>query len=336
MLFRSDELQIVKLDNQDEALIDDCAVLITDNYVLTYSHHQTPYKLFDKNGRFLAAIGRVGKGANEYKLIYDRQLDEQNQWIYLMPWTSNRLLKYNFKGEFIESIPLPKEQKKGVFRVDPMTQQIAVFRLTESSKNAVAYTAKNGKLTNSIPADHLAISSISPYNNELVCRNNSNAWDVMLFRFSNRKSDSLYHYNPTENRLKPVFTTRYASSIPIHSYMELPNHFMGNVSVEKRLTENISVTSDEQLFLVDKQTGKGGFVSFVNDYMADLPIADAFSSFINGYFYMNLSPAKLNQLLEEMLRSNKLSDKQRERWMQLKAQISPNDNNYILYAKLKK
>lgn len=81
----ADELQIVKLDNRDEALVPVRNVIISDNYILVWGKDQTPFKLFDKAGKFLANVGAFGQGPGEYQLIYDAQIDEDGGRIYLLP-----------------------------------------------------------------------------------------------------------------------------------------------------------------------------------------------------------------------------------------------------------
>ena len=48
----ADELQIVKLDNRDEALVPVRNVIVSDNYILVWGKDQTPFKLFDKSDKF--------------------------------------------------------------------------------------------------------------------------------------------------------------------------------------------------------------------------------------------------------------------------------------------
>ena len=62
----ADELQIVKLDNRDEALVPVRNVIVSDNYILVWGKDQTPFKLFDKSGKFLANVGAFGQGPGEY------------------------------------------------------------------------------------------------------------------------------------------------------------------------------------------------------------------------------------------------------------------------------
>ena len=88
----ADELQIVKLDNRDEALVPVRNVIVSDNYILVWGKDQTPFKLFDKSGKFLGNVGAFGQGPGEYQLIYDAQIDEAGGRIYLLPWNARSLL----------------------------------------------------------------------------------------------------------------------------------------------------------------------------------------------------------------------------------------------------
>jgi hypothetical protein len=60
-------------------------------------------------------------------------------------------------------------------------------------------------------------------------------------------------------------------------------------------------------------------------------------AFSGDYYVRNVDPSNLKEELEKTLRSaNKLSPELRSKLTKLKDSITENDNNYILYAKLKK
>ena len=44
----TEELEIVKLDNRDEALVGQAGVTISENYILIYGMPPAPFKLFDR------------------------------------------------------------------------------------------------------------------------------------------------------------------------------------------------------------------------------------------------------------------------------------------------
>ena len=130
----ADELQIVKLDNRDEALVPVRNVIVSDNYILVWGKDQTPFKLFDKSGKFLANVGAFGQGPGEYQLIYDAQIDEVGGRIYLLPWNAKSLLAYDLKGQAVQSIPLPGLVPKGVFKANTKDSLLSVFLLPFDSE----------------------------------------------------------------------------------------------------------------------------------------------------------------------------------------------------------
>ena len=63
--FFTEEMELVKLDNRDEALVGQTGVTVSDNYILVYGSRQNPFKLFDRKGKFLTNIGAIGQGPGE-------------------------------------------------------------------------------------------------------------------------------------------------------------------------------------------------------------------------------------------------------------------------------
>lgn len=87
---------------------------------------------------------------------------------------------------------------------------------------------------------------------------------------------------------------------------------------------------------IDKQTLKGAFYKVENDYLGNLPISWFSYSCSNGYYTANMEPVTLKETLEKYLVDAKdISAADRERIQKLADSIHENDNNYILYAKLK-
>ena len=92
-----EELQIVRLENREEALVEPGYVCMSDNYMLVVNW-KTPCKLFRKDGTFVCKVGNIGLGTGEYKWIYDVQIDEKNGRIYLLQQGTREILSYNLEG----------------------------------------------------------------------------------------------------------------------------------------------------------------------------------------------------------------------------------------------
>ena len=113
---------------------------VSTRYMLLGSYLM-PCKLFDKNGTFLRQIGGLGQGPGEYTNIYDAQIDEVNNRIYMLPWTSNQLLVFDLDGNILPPIPLPARVPKGVFLVDTkknlLTMGILPFQDLENNLQGI-------------------------------------------------------------------------------------------------------------------------------------------------------------------------------------------------------
>lgn len=71
-----EDCRIIRFDNSDSAMFKAWFTLVTDQYIGVRQRSGGPFKLFDKEGKFLHDIGSVGNGAGEYAIsIYDEVID---------------------------------------------------------------------------------------------------------------------------------------------------------------------------------------------------------------------------------------------------------------------
>ncbi len=330
-----ESLEIVKLDNRDEALVGNSLATVTESYILVKNNKHNPYKLFDKSGKFLTTIGSYGQGPNEYLNVYDDYMDEENNRIYILPWQTDKLLVYDLEGNAHQPIPLIHRVPKGRFYIDTQNKTVSVFLLPFSNIPVVAWTQDfEGNEIGSIPAGHLSVQP--DYSNEVNSNKNSDAFDCSLFTFFELRPDSIYHYNTKDNILEPVFTLDFKNlTRKIHWYYELPNHFIGNVTIEKKLSDYTSTTEVPAKFIVDKKTLKGAFYKLHNDFLGN--IFPDWATFYNGYYTWNVEPAVFVEQLSNALKENSdIDEKERKRLTELIDACNENDNNYLVYGKLKR
>ena len=331
-----EDLQMVKLDNRDEALVGLSVATITDKYILVRNMRQNPFKLFNLRGEFLTTIGSYGQGPNEYLNVYDDWLDEETGQIFILPWQSNQLLRFDLQGNALEPIPLRYRAPKGKFFVNTKASTVSLFLLPFADRNSVVAWTQDfqGNMIDSIPAGHLSVKP--DFSNEVLSYRNTNQFDCFLFTFFEQRPDSLYHYNIAENKLEPKFTLDFKDrKWKIHSYQELPFHFMGSVTIEKKLSENSSITEKPSNFIVDKKTLKGGFYKLYNDFLGGIPMEEWFL-FHKGYYVWNVDPGYLAELLTQHLnKAGALPENDRKKLRDLLESIDENDNNYLFYGKLR-
>ena len=330
-----EDLQMVKLDNRDEALVGLSLATVTDKHILVRNNRQNPFKLFNLKGEFLTTIGSYGQGRNEYLNVYDEWLDEASEQIFILPWTSSRILRFDLQNNALEPIPLRYRVPKGKFFANTKASTVSLFVLPFAGSNpVVAWTQDfEGNMIDSIPSEHFSVPF--DYSNEVFSNRNTNQFDCFLFTFFDQRPDSLYHYNISGNNLEPQFTLDFKDrKWKIHSYLELPLYFMGDVTIEKKLSDNVSVTEQPSNFIIDKKTLKGGFYRLFNDFLGNMPIE--WPSFHNGYYVWNVEPATLAESLSKQLdEGNTITEKERKRLTILLDSIDENENNYIFYGKLR-
>ena len=329
----TEELQIVPLDNRDEALVGGWVrTTVSDNYILVSNNRQVPYKLFGRDGKFICTVGSFGQGPNEYQLTYAEQLDEQHDRIYIMSWNADKILVFDLKGNPQPYIPLNTRVPKGKFRVNTADSTVIVTTLPfEGSAEMVWVQDMHGNRKQSIAPGHLMAPR--DFSNEVMDARNTSAYDVMLLTIMpEAKQDSLYHYNLEKNRLEPRFTALFTGErIPWHGYTELPHHFMGDVSFPVQVSETSFQGSAPAYYIVDKTTLKGNFMRLKNDFLH----ISAWPSFSNGYYTANMEPMTLKEQLEEALKEENLDESVQARIKACLSSLDENGNNVILLAKLK-
>ena len=336
-----DDFRMVRLDNREEALSYGSPTYHGE-YITINGGMGEPYRLFDKNGRYLCNIGNIGQGPGEYKFVYDIQIDKDNQQIYLMPWflSSKELFVYNQQGKFTHSIPLPTTVPKGVFTVDTKRQTITVGMTPfQGIENAAVVWQQdfNGNILHKV--DATPYSMPPNYDNEVI--NGDNVPGVFDFTISylERRSDTLFHYFPEENRFAPVLTLRQPKEPLQHCYAELPGYFLMDIILAERYlqtnTSLLIIPSQRVCVLVDKKTRKGSFVRFYNDLVGNIAIEDAIYYFKKGHFAYAIDPGDLLVQVEELLSSSKTDNKTRSRLEELKSTIDPDDNTYLFVGKIK-
>lgn len=334
----TEDLQVVKLDNRDEALVGGWVrTTVSDNYILVSNNKQIPYKLFTRDGKFVASIGSYGEGPNEYANTYAEQIDEANNRIYILPWQSNKLLAFDLKGKPQPTIPLCLRVPKGKFRVDTKKEEVTVTMLPFEGTPTVVWTQDfNGKRKNFVPPGHLTVPR--DFSNEVHMSNNTSAYEVMLMVIMpTPRADSLYHYNAEKNRLEARFTTVHPKSdkMPWHHYSEFPRHFTGNVSFPIQMSEHTWGSTKPANYIVDKKTLHGNYYRIYNDFLGTKKM-EVWPSFDNGYYVSNTEPGPLKETLEKELERKDLPKEVRRRTQALVNSLDEEGNNVILFAKMKK
>ena len=329
-----EDLQMVKLDNRDEALVGKGRVSVSENYLLVASDSHIPYKLFRRDGTFVGTVGSIGQGPGEYTMIYDVQIDEKSGRIYMLPWNATSILVYDLQGKFEKNIPLNKKYEKlrvpkGRIKVDAENNRIGVVLLPFDYLPVVAWVQDmEGNVISETSTEHFKVAP--DFGNEVL---SMKATDELSVQITGLKDAPIHHLDMDKGSLRPVFwVDKGNKELQIHSYNEYPYHYGGVIASILRINERQSTSTDPKFYLVDKQTGKGCFYRLYNDWLGDAPVS--WLEGLDGYYTLNIEPADLLDLLEKVLKENASLDAERRKKLEeMKASIDEDENNYVFVGK---
>ncbi|MFT6873137.1 MAG: hypothetical protein ACJAVN_002153 [Roseivirga sp.] len=99
-------VEIARLEETEESLLSDVREIFTyEDRLLFYYKGSGDIYIFDQSGNFKNRINRSGNGPEEYRQISDLWLESDTISIHIRG--TQNLKKYDFQGNFIESLRLP-------------------------------------------------------------------------------------------------------------------------------------------------------------------------------------------------------------------------------------
>lgn len=334
-----DSLEIIRLESIDTAMINPVNIDITNKYIGANAYNA--YKLFTRKGKYLTDIGRRGQGPGEYTSIYDAKIDEENERIYLIPWTTQNLLVYDLKGNYLKDIPLSYRIRKAVIDINTNQQRISIVQTPfdgDEENATLAWTQDfEGKVLHENQSRHLDLWP--DYCNEISTQKidkEGRYIDFHLFAWLPR-ADSLYYYDTKTGRCIPKFTANFPSDItPRHVYYEFPYHYMVDV-----LDDNSYAWVINKRIIIDKATLQGGKFKIVIDQLGGIPWEEQseqkgidWSRF--DYFVYCIEPGKLQTMIEERLaHKERMNSETISKLTDFCNSISEDNNHYVMIGKWK-
>lgn len=320
-----DEFQIVRFEDKDTALFKMWWPLITDNYIGIRQRSRLPFKLFDRQGRFLCDVGNVGGGPGEYNSLYSEAIDEKNGWVYLAPFAnSDHLLKYDLQGEYIGEVELGERLNKPKLQMLPDGSLSLVHLYFHDNKSTMmaATVSPEGKVTRcpDVPK-HLQVAfrdkQLPGFNHEIWHYGNT---DEMKFAYT--FSDTLYTYNHKTNRLRADFVMK--------NYRKSDDTYCIHFPMRDRY---ITWVKGKGSIVTDMKTRQSHFFELKNDFVGGLPIYNQSS---NGYIYAMYEPMQLMEKIEERLEQSDCTEADRKVLKELYNSLDEDDNNIMFIGRLKR
>lgn len=334
------EPEFIALDSSSEdAYTEGGYCCVSENYIGMYGSSQI-YKLYDrKTGKFLRNIGKVGKNDGEYSNVYNSVIDEQNSRVYILSWNAKELLCHDLNtGELIEARQLKYNVPKGAFVIDPETGELTVATLPFEGENEVVVW-KQDKDDNTlweIPAGNLSV--VADYSHAIGGAFNTEDFDLSISTWGGRV-DSLYVVK--DGFLKPIFTMNFlngnqkaaSSVLPNHTYTLLPDHIITSVSMPVRRASGYYSYGKPVFVVTERETEHSYVADFTDDILNRKP---EYLPFTQGYYMEVFSAEDFMKTGKAALSKGKLSEISKARISDILKTLTPESNDVILLAPLKR
>ena len=334
------EPEFIALDSSSEdAYTEGGYCCLSDNYIGMYGSSQI-YKLYDrKTGKFLRNIGKVGKNEGEYSNVYNSVIDEQNSRVYILSWNAKELLCHDLNtGELIEARPLKHNVPKGAFVIDPETGSLTVAALPFEGENetVVWKQDKEDNVLWEVPTGDLSL--VPDYSHEIVGAFNTEDFDFSISTWGGRV-DSLYVVK--DGFLKPIFTMNFlngnqkaaSSVLPNHTYTLLPDHIITSVSMPVRRASGYYSYGKPVFVVTERETEHSYVADFTDDILGRKL---EYLPFTQGYYLGVFSAEDFIKTGKAALSKEKLSGASKARISEILKAITPESNDVILLAPLKR
>ena len=332
--------EFIALDSSSEdAYTEGGNCCVSDNYIGLYGSSQV-YKLYDRRtGKYLRNIGRIGKNSGEYTNVYRSEINEENSMVYILPWTAKELLCYDLNtGELIEARQLKYNVPKGAFAIDPETGELTVATLPFEGENetVVWKQDKEDNVLWEVPAGNLSL--VPDYSHEIVGAFNTEDFDLSISTWGGRV-DSLYVVK--DGFLKPIFTMNFlkdnqkaaTSILPNHTYILLPDHIITSVSMPVRRASGY-YSYGKPVFVVTERETEHSYVADFTDDILNRKLE--YLPFTQGYYKEVFSAEDFMKIGKAALSKGKLSETSKARISDILKAITPESNDVILLAPLKR
>ncbi len=103
------EVEYIPLETSTEYLVDRRSkAIIADTLIFVVARNQC--SAFTREGKFVAHIGRTGRGPGEFTSLYEVSVDKEGRYIYLE--TPLNVLQYTWDGKFVREIEIPMSREQ--------------------------------------------------------------------------------------------------------------------------------------------------------------------------------------------------------------------------------
>lgn len=138
----ADSIEYVPLETSKISLLDFIFdAQFTKDFIFIHQA-KGPLAQFDRSGKFIRYISRIGRGPEEYGLIREFSVDEVNRNIFIHSNYTRTINIYSFEGEFLRTVRYPDDYGNIVWSRDSL---FMCFSEPKMGKEETVFDERNSK-----------------------------------------------------------------------------------------------------------------------------------------------------------------------------------------------
>ena len=303
--------------------------------------------VYDYNGNFIRSIGKRGRGPGEYKYANEFTLDRKNKTVYIL--SDQRLLKYSFNGDFLETIDLKIDIK--IFSGIVYTNgKLALFEGINQGEGKYDWVVldtlgniifEKFNAIEKFPSDHYCCGNKQEaFNNTFYYWNQIND---TIFKISDEKYEPAFiftqgNFRFPKQKIKEIYCEYF---FPRKIFFTKNYLFVAYIFDYKNYT-GIYVNSEYQFYNVNV-TEDWNFINgpgIVNDFDSGVPLIPLSyyrDKLDNEYLIGEVNPFQLKAHLasEKFKNSTPKYPEKKKELEKLAKSLNENDNPVLMLVKLK-
>ena len=211
-----DSIKYVKLETRPECLISSASKVIGEKYIVLLNSQPAQVLLFDRSGKFIRPIGKIGKGPGEYTYPIKIDLSPDEDRILVYDMALRQITEYSLDGIVQSAAKAPDGLAEGPLYLD--SDHIAYMQLPwTDSLNYPRVTALNLRTLEQKSLWHIDYKRNPNQEPGYYIQNNFLATtDGIVFK--DGLSDTIYHLKP-DLSLSPVFSLKPFPNPPAYYQM---------------------------------------------------------------------------------------------------------------------
>lgn len=324
--------EIIQLETTPESLIGTIdRISLFDNRIFILDNLTKSILVFNQKGKFIFRIKTIGKGPGEYLILSDFDLDRENKSIILYSDRPNKILQYDFDGNYLKETKLEEEIYSNI---SVLKDNIMLYAI---SPQIGEYISEFSKDNISLRERHFDISEFSlkyPYQRTrypLTCRSANIHFyaplDYHIYQVSDGNVSAKYFLDFGKKSIKNILTEKVSNE---DFYATLKDEKAGfHLSNFRELDKHIMFKYEPNMLVIySKKERKANTYKYLENDLGGFPISNYFAHDGDDNSILDIIEPTYLARYKEIMKRHKI--KLNEEFVQLVQNSNTKQNPIIL------